>query len=102
LVTEEGLERDAVSKALMSVLRQDTKASLTALFKHIENSDENIREKILVFVRERVFPLKRELLHPEAEMERHITDLIKKVNSMCFKLTRFSSGALNLSKHLCL
>jgi hypothetical protein len=25
LVTEEGLERDAVSKALMSVLRQDTK-----------------------------------------------------------------------------
>ncbi|CAK9197889.1 unnamed protein product [Sphagnum troendelagicum] len=78
LLAEEGLERDAVSKALMSVLRQDTKASLTALFKHIENSDENIREKILVFVRERVFPLKRELLQPEAEMERHITDLIKK------------------------
>ncbi|CAM6023087.1 unnamed protein product [Sphagnum balticum] len=78
LLAEEGLERDAVAKALMSVLRQDTKASLTALFKHIETSDENIREKVLVFVRERVFPLKRELLHPEAEMERHITDLIKK------------------------
>jgi hypothetical protein len=54
LLAEEGLERDAVAKALMSVLRQDTKASLTALFKHIENSDENIREKVLVFVRERV------------------------------------------------
>ncbi|KAG6546448.1 hypothetical protein Mapa_011996 [Marchantia paleacea] len=78
LLAEEGLERDAVQKALMSVLRQDTKASLTALFKHIENSDENIRERVLIFVREKVFPLKNELLHPQEEMERHITDLIKK------------------------
>eukprot|EP00249_Psilotum_nudum_P017406 c26306_g1_i2 orf=866-2125(-) len=62
----------------MSVLRQDTKASLTALFKHIESSDENIREKVLIFVKEKVFPLKHELLHPQVEMERHITDLIKK------------------------
>ncbi|KAL3681101.1 hypothetical protein R1sor_024057 [Riccia sorocarpa] len=78
LLAEEGLERDAVQKALMSVLRQDTKASLTALFKHIENSDENIRERVLIFVREKVFPLKHELLHPQEDMERHITDLIKK------------------------
>ncbi|KAJ7562429.1 hypothetical protein O6H91_03G068800 [Diphasiastrum complanatum] len=78
LLAEEVLEKDAVQKALMSVLRQDTKASLTALFKHIETSDENIREKVLIFVREKVFPLKHELLQPQEEMERHITDLIKK------------------------
>lgn len=78
LLAEEVLERDAASKALMSVLRQDTKGSLTALFKHIENSDENLRDKVLTFVREKVFPIKKELLHPQEEMERHITDLIKK------------------------
>ncbi|KAH9309493.1 hypothetical protein KI387_037404, partial [Taxus chinensis] len=90
LLAEENLERDAVQKALMSILRQDTKASLTALFKHIECSDENIRERVLNFVKDKVreaqlfdrqdevFPLKAELLKPQDEMERHITDLIKK------------------------
>ena len=28
-----------------------------------------------------VFPIKKEVLHPQDEMERHITDLIKKVFS---------------------
>jgi len=78
LLADEGLERDAAQKALMSVLRQDTKGSLTALFKHIENSDENLRDKVLTFVKEKVFPIRKELLHPQEEMERHITDLIKK------------------------
>lgn len=78
LLAEESLEKDAVQKALMSVLRQDTKASLTALFKHIESSDENIREKVLIFVRDKVFPLKTELLEPQEDMEKHITELIKK------------------------
>lgn len=78
LLAEENLERDAVQKALMSFLRQDTKASLTALFKHIESSDENIRERVLNFVKDKVFPLKAELLKPQEEMERHVTDLIKK------------------------
>lgn len=27
-----------------------------------------------------VFPIRKELLHPQEEMERHITDLIKKVS----------------------
>ncbi|MCO5559648.1 hypothetical protein L7F22_013249 [Adiantum nelumboides] len=76
--TEESLEKDAVQKALMSVLRQDSKASLTALFKHIESSDENVREKVLLFIRDKVFPVKTELLKPQKEMEEHITDLIKK------------------------
>lgn len=78
LLAEESLEKDAVQKALMSVLRQDSRASLTALFKHIESSDENVREKVLLFVKDKVFPLKAELLKPQEEMERHITDLIKK------------------------
>ena len=30
--------------------------SLTALFKHIENSDENLRDKVLTFVKEKVSP----------------------------------------------
>ncbi|XP_028780301.1 apoptosis inhibitor 5-like protein API5 [Neltuma alba] len=83
LGSEEFVERDAVHKALMSLLRQDVKASLTALFKHIgsveePSTDDVIREKVINFVRDKVFPVKAELLKPQEEMERHITDLIKK------------------------
>ncbi|XP_041027959.1 apoptosis inhibitor 5-like protein API5 [Juglans microcarpa x Juglans regia] len=83
LASEEFVERDAVHKALMSLLTQDVKASLTALFKHIgsvdePSTDEIIREKVLSFIRDKVFPIKAELLTPREEMERHITDLIKK------------------------
>ncbi|KAI3741678.1 hypothetical protein L1987_59352 [Smallanthus sonchifolius] len=83
LIAEENVERDAVHKALLSLLRQDVKASLTALFKHIESVDEpvtddNLRERTLIFIRDKVFPLKAELLKPQEQMERHITDLIKK------------------------
>ncbi|XP_022926027.1 apoptosis inhibitor 5-like protein API5 [Cucurbita moschata] len=83
LASEEFVERDAVHKALMALLRQDVKASLTALFKHIGSvdeptTDEVIREKVLSFIRDKVFPSKSELLKPQDEMERHITDLIKK------------------------
>ncbi|KAK9267135.1 hypothetical protein L1049_009554 [Liquidambar formosana] len=83
LTAEENVERDAVHKALMSLLRQDVKASLTALFKHMGSGDEPspdeiVREKVLSFVRDKVFPLKTELLKPQEQMERHITDLIKK------------------------
>ncbi|KAL2496449.1 Apoptosis inhibitory protein 5 (API5) [Forsythia ovata] len=62
-------------------------ASLTALFKHIGSTDdrsaddisswETIREKVLCFIRDKVFPLKGELLKPQDEMERHLTNLIK-------------------------
>ncbi|CAI9087336.1 OLC1v1021386C1 [Oldenlandia corymbosa var. corymbosa] len=83
LTAEENIERDAVHKALLSLLRQDVKASLTALFKHIESvdeqiTDESLRERTLSFIRDKVFPLKSELLRPPEMMERHITDLIKK------------------------
>ncbi|CAL5376754.1 unnamed protein product [Camellia sinensis] len=67
-------------------------ASLTVLFKHIGNTDEpsteeiiyepstveSIREKVLCFIRDKVFPIKAELLKPQEQMERHITDLVKK------------------------
>ncbi|KAF8408994.1 hypothetical protein HHK36_005065 [Tetracentron sinense] len=128
LTAEENVERDAVHKALMSLLRQDVKgkfycinkisilfsdklcfllrftflstftvsskmttalassqklASLTALFKHIESTDEpstdeSIRERVLSFIKDKVFPLKAELLKPQEQMERHATDLVKK------------------------
>ncbi|XP_077251174.1 apoptosis inhibitor 5-like protein API5 [Tasmannia lanceolata] len=78
LTAEENVERDAVHKALMSLLRQDPKASLTALFKYIVEGEESIREKVLNFIKDKVFPLKAELLKPREQMERHITDLVKK------------------------
>lgn len=87
LTAEENIERDAVHKALLSLLRKDVKASLTALFKHIETVDEpnadenvheNVRERTLCFIRDKVFPLRAELLKPQEQMERHITELIKK------------------------
>ncbi|XAR68297.1 hypothetical protein NMG60_11003377 [Bertholletia excelsa] len=79
----ENAERDAMHRTLMSLLRQDIKSSLTVLFKYIgsteeANTDEAIREKVLRFVKDKVFPLKEELLKPQEEMERHITDLVKK------------------------
>ncbi|KAE8689847.1 hypothetical protein F3Y22_tig00110931pilonHSYRG00180 [Hibiscus syriacus] len=82
LTADEIVERDAVHKAVMSVLRQDVKESLTALFKHVWNieessQDDTIRDKVLCFIRDKVFPLKDELLRPQDEMEMHITDLIK-------------------------
>ncbi|XP_057977771.1 apoptosis inhibitor 5-like protein API5 [Malania oleifera] len=81
MLSEENVERDAVQKAVMSLLRQDVKASLTALFKHISTNepslDENIRERVLSYIRDKVFPLNTELLKPQEQMERHITDLIK-------------------------
>ncbi|KAF2611288.1 hypothetical protein F2Q70_00008312, partial [Brassica cretica] len=54
--------------------------SLTALFTHAgvtPTTDDQIREKVLNFIRDKVFPLKGELLKPQEEMERRITDLIK-------------------------
>ncbi|TYG66295.1 hypothetical protein ES288_D06G256700v1 [Gossypium darwinii] len=75
LTADEIVERDAVHKALMSVLRQDVKESLTALFKHIWNVEEPSQDDT---IRDKVFPLRAELLRPPEEMERHITDLIKK------------------------
>ncbi|KAJ0989411.1 hypothetical protein J5N97_007767 [Dioscorea zingiberensis] len=78
LTSEETVERDAVHKALMTLLRQDAKASLTALFRHIEQGVENIREKVIGFMKDKVIPMKAELLKPQAEMERHVTDLVKK------------------------
>ncbi|XP_078176764.1 apoptosis inhibitory protein 5 (API5) [Carex rostrata] len=78
LGSEENVERDAVHKALMSLLRQDVKASLTALFNHIELGLENVREKVICFLKDKVFPIKAELLKPQDEMERFVTDLVKK------------------------
>ncbi|XP_075521783.1 apoptosis inhibitor 5-like protein API5 isoform X1 [Primulina tabacum] len=100
LVAGDNVERDAVHKALMMLLRQDVKTSLTALFKHIGSMDdrnaedlstwETIREKVLCFIRDKVFPLKAELLKPEAEMERHVANLVKQnlqdVTAVEFKL----------------
>lgn len=34
---------------------------------------------LFVMLSFQVFPIKKEVLHPQDEMERHITDLIKKV-----------------------
>ncbi|KAG1334959.1 Apoptosis inhibitor 5-like protein API5 [Cocos nucifera] len=110
LTVEENVERDAVHKAIVSLLRQDAKdhgfqyfpvwsvlvamylagpvpapstgwhASLTALFKHVEIGMELVREKVICFLRDKVFPLKAELFKPQVEMERHVTDLVKKVS----------------------
>ena len=83
-------------------------ASLTTLFHDVVTSEEHIREKVLNFIKDKVggilfldlsilvliilllqvcakylicqvFPLKAELLKPQEQMERHVTDLVKKV-----------------------
>ncbi|KAJ6833668.1 apoptosis inhibitor 5-like protein API5 [Iris pallida] len=39
---------------------------------------EAVREKVICFLKDKVFPLKGELLKPQVEMERHVTDLVKR------------------------
>ncbi|KAL8159332.1 hypothetical protein V2J09_000869 [Rumex salicifolius] len=103
LISEENVERDAVQKALMSLLRHDVKASLTALFKIVEgvdeSTDENNREKVLNFIRDKVFPLKSELLKPQDQMERHVTDLIKKKGDASLKSHTHGLVVSNHSLH---
>ncbi|KAG5561801.1 hypothetical protein RHGRI_004746 [Rhododendron griersonianum] len=79
--------QDSSSQPSLHLGHKPHNSSLTALFKHIESVDEpntdenlreNLRERTLCFVRDKVFPLKAELLKPQEQMERHITDLIKK------------------------
>ncbi|GJQ95689.1 apoptosis inhibitor 5-like protein API5 isoform X1 [Tanacetum coccineum] len=69
-------------RVYMKCVEADLIESLTALFKHIESFEEPIaddnRERTLAFIRDKVFPIKSELLKPQEQMERHITDLIKK------------------------
>ncbi|CAI9784236.1 unnamed protein product [Fraxinus pennsylvanica] len=87
LVAGDNVEHDAVHKALISLLRQDVKTSLTSLFRHIGSTEdrsaddistwETIREKVLCFIKDKVFPLKGEILKPLDKMERHLTNLIK-------------------------
>ncbi|RVW95789.1 Apoptosis inhibitor 5-like protein API5 [Vitis vinifera] len=67
----------------LGILKSCLCSFLTGLFKHImtvddPSTDENLREKVLNFIRDKVFPLKAELLKPQEQMERHITNLIKK------------------------
>ncbi|XP_023641268.1 uncharacterized protein LOC17891538 isoform X3 [Capsella rubella] len=81
LDTDQQEQLDAVHGAFMSLFQQDTKAaSLTALFKHTEANltTDQICVKVLHYIRDKVLPLKGELLNPQEEIERHITDLIKK------------------------
>jgi hypothetical protein len=100
LASEENVERDAVHKALMSLIRQDVKSSLQPLFKHVESGSE-IREKVICFLKDKVFPVKAELLKPQAEMERYITDLIKKVclHYFSFWLSDFFFSDLSFHVH---
>ncbi|CAN4117693.1 unnamed protein product [Withania somnifera] len=113
LVAGENVERDAVHKALMTVLCQDVKTSLTALFKRIGSIEDqsaedlstwdSIRKKVLLFLKEKVFPLKMELLVPLEPMERHITTLVKQnlqdVTAAEFKMFMDFLKSLSLFGH---
>jgi hypothetical protein len=74
--------------------------SLQPLFKYVESGSE-IREKVICFLKDKVFPVKAELLKPQAEMERYITDLIKKVclHYFSFWLSDFFFSDLSFHVH---
>ncbi|KAM3343358.1 apoptosis inhibitor 5-like protein API5 [Capsicum galapagoense] len=113
IMSGENVERDAVHKALLTVLRQDVKTSLTALFKRIGSIEDqsaedlstwdSIRKKVLLFLRDKVFPLKAELLVPQEPMERHITTLVKQnlqdVTAAEFKMFMDFLKSLSLFGH---
>ncbi|CAI5991009.1 unnamed protein product [Closterium sp. NIES-65] len=82
LLIGEEPEHGVVQNSLMQVLRQDPKGSLAAIFKHIESSEDKLRENVLSFIRAKVFPNKASVLVPQAEMERHVTDLIKGIQDV--------------------
>ncbi|RWW48995.1 hypothetical protein BHE74_00044892, partial [Ensete ventricosum] len=72
---EENVERDAVHKALMSLLRQDVKGNPKLSVSDLYKSWAELVQ---------VFPIKAELLKPQVEMERHVTNLVKKVILILF------------------
>eukprot|EP00475_Leptophrys_vorax_P030691 TRINITY_DN4616_c0_g1_i1.p1 TRINITY_DN4616_c0_g1~~TRINITY_DN4616_c0_g1_i1.p1 ORF type:complete len:543 (-),score=58.06 TRINITY_DN4616_c0_g1_i1:8-1636(-) len=82
LLIGEEPEHGVVQNSLMQVLRQDPKGSLAAIFKHVESSEDKLRENVLAFIRDKVFPSKGSILVPQAEMERHVTDLIKGIQDV--------------------
>ncbi|KAH9616568.1 hypothetical protein KSS87_002202 [Heliosperma pusillum] len=77
LIMAERMEEDGIQKALRSVLRQDVKESLVAFFKLFESinesSDENIRDKVLSFIRDKSL---RDVSMTEVKM---FKDLLKRL-----------------------
>ncbi|GAB2229216.1 hypothetical protein Droror1_Dr00023353 [Drosera rotundifolia] len=81
---EDEVTAGVTGRADESTSKSETE-SLSALFKHVscqasvdEGPENTIRDMVLAFIKDKVFPLKVELLKPHEQMERHITDLIKK------------------------
>eukprot|EP00271_Cylindrocystis_brebissonii_P007404 TRINITY_DN20909_c0_g2_i1.p1 TRINITY_DN20909_c0_g2~~TRINITY_DN20909_c0_g2_i1.p1 ORF type:complete len:572 (+),score=141.78 TRINITY_DN20909_c0_g2_i1:152-1867(+) len=77
LVAEESQEQSVVQNSLMQVVRQNPKDALTAIFKHVENAEDNVRSRVFEFISAKIFPSRTALLVPQDKMERHVADLIK-------------------------
>lgn len=83
LVEEDKIELDTVKNAFLQLFRIDTMAAMTTLFQQIESQeqeDEKAREQAIAFLKERIMPLASELIHPNPDVEKFISNEIQKVS----------------------
>jgi len=90
LQAEDLRELDNVKHNLVLLLRLNPKVVLDQLFSQILNRDEVLRSRAIQFLKDKVFPLKEEILYPNPEVESTLAENIKKalkdVNGEEFKL----------------
>lgn len=79
LQAEDRLELDNVKHALTSLVRLDVVGTLEALFNHILSGDELLRDKSVAFIFEKVTPLRGELIDNNPEVQKAISENVKKV-----------------------
>lgn len=78
LQAEVPVELDKVKQALVSLLQQDIKGTLTALFNQSLSEDEDLRVKAIAFIFEKVLPMRDEINKNE-DVQRSVAENIKKV-----------------------
>lgn len=78
LQAELPVELDNVKQALVSLLQQDIKGTLTALFNQSLSEDEDLRVKAIAFIFEKVLPMRDEINKNE-DVQRSVAENIKKV-----------------------
>jgi hypothetical protein len=79
LPSENQVEVDRVKHSLVSLLLQDLKGTLTALFAQALSEDEDLRVKVIAFIFEKVVPMRDEINKTE-DLQKSVAENIKKVD----------------------
>eukprot|EP00026_Physarum_polycephalum_P006046 Phypoly_transcript_06086.p1 GENE.Phypoly_transcript_06086~~Phypoly_transcript_06086.p1 ORF type:complete len:589 (-),score=107.81 Phypoly_transcript_06086:81-1763(-) len=78
LQAEQQVEVDRVKQSLVSLLLQDLKGTLTALFSQTLSEDEGLRVKAIAFIFEKVVPMREEINKTE-DSQKSVAENVKRV-----------------------